>query len=209
MHVLRAAALRARGRQGRRAAPRRGLLRPARGEDARPGAVPELSEPMPELRGERVRSRRWRPGTPNAARHAAEPRWRTGGGRRRKTSRSRRAHGHPPRDLVEDELAGMIQFSEENEPDYRHAEVDIFLTSGIARPRAWHRRDGHVLRPPDGGPRPPSAWSCRWTPRTCRRCGATRAPGSAAWGSRATADATTARAVGATSTSWSWCGRRP
>lgn len=29
--------------------------------------------------------------------------------------------------LVEEELAGMIQFSEEEEPDYRHAEVDVFL----------------------------------------------------------------------------------
>lgn len=30
--------------------------------------------------------------------------------------------------LVGDELAGMIQFSEENEPDYRHAEVDVFVS---------------------------------------------------------------------------------
>jgi aminoglycoside 6'-N-acetyltransferase len=29
--------------------------------------------------------------------------------------------------LVEGEPAGMVQFSEENEPDYRHAEIDIFL----------------------------------------------------------------------------------
>ncbi|HEX2232250.1 MAG TPA: GNAT family protein [Thermoleophilaceae bacterium] len=28
---------------------------------------------------------------------------------------------------VEDEPAGMIQYAEENEPDYRHAEIDIFL----------------------------------------------------------------------------------
>jgi RimJ/RimL family protein N-acetyltransferase len=29
--------------------------------------------------------------------------------------------------LVESEPAGMIQFTEESDPDYRHAEVDIFL----------------------------------------------------------------------------------
>jgi RimJ/RimL family protein N-acetyltransferase len=29
--------------------------------------------------------------------------------------------------FVGDELAGMLQYSEENEPDYRHAEIDIFL----------------------------------------------------------------------------------
>lgn len=29
--------------------------------------------------------------------------------------------------VVDEELTGMVQFSEENEPDYRHAEVDIFL----------------------------------------------------------------------------------
>lgn len=31
--------------------------------------------------------------------------------------------------LVEDLVAGMIQFNEENDPDYRQAEIDIFLTS--------------------------------------------------------------------------------
>jgi aminoglycoside 6'-N-acetyltransferase len=34
--------------------------------------------------------------------------------------------------LVGDELAGMIQFTEENEPDWRNAEIDIFLDA------AWH-----------------------------------------------------------------------
>jgi aminoglycoside 6'-N-acetyltransferase len=29
--------------------------------------------------------------------------------------------------FVEDDVAGMVQYSEENEPDYRHAEIDIFL----------------------------------------------------------------------------------
>jgi aminoglycoside 6'-N-acetyltransferase len=29
--------------------------------------------------------------------------------------------------LVEDEPAGMLQYTEENEPDYRSAEIDIFL----------------------------------------------------------------------------------
>jgi aminoglycoside 6'-N-acetyltransferase len=29
--------------------------------------------------------------------------------------------------VVGDEPAGMVQYSEENEPDYRHAEIDIFL----------------------------------------------------------------------------------
>jgi RimJ/RimL family protein N-acetyltransferase len=29
--------------------------------------------------------------------------------------------------FVGDERAGMVQYSEENEPDYRHAEIDIFL----------------------------------------------------------------------------------
>lgn len=33
--------------------------------------------------------------------------------------------------LVGDELAGMIQFSEENEPDYRHAEVDVFVSPAV------------------------------------------------------------------------------
>jgi aminoglycoside 6'-N-acetyltransferase len=32
--------------------------------------------------------------------------------------------------LVDGEPAGMIQFTEEKEPDYRHAEVDIFLDPG-------------------------------------------------------------------------------
>jgi RimJ/RimL family protein N-acetyltransferase len=31
----------------------------------------------------------------------------------------------------EDEPAGMVQYSEENEPDYRHAEIDIFLGPGF------------------------------------------------------------------------------
>jgi aminoglycoside 6'-N-acetyltransferase len=35
---------------------------------------------------------------------------------------------------VEDELIGLIQYSEENEPDYRHAGIDIFLHP------AWHGR---------------------------------------------------------------------
>ena len=29
--------------------------------------------------------------------------------------------------FVGDEVAGMLQYTEENEPDYRHAEIDIFL----------------------------------------------------------------------------------
>ena len=29
--------------------------------------------------------------------------------------------------VADEEVVGMIQFSEENEPDYRHAEMDIFL----------------------------------------------------------------------------------
>ncbi len=29
--------------------------------------------------------------------------------------------------LVEDELAGMIQYFEENDPEYRHASIDVFL----------------------------------------------------------------------------------
>ena len=29
--------------------------------------------------------------------------------------------------LVDGEAAGMVQYTEENEPDYRHAEIDIFL----------------------------------------------------------------------------------
>ena len=31
--------------------------------------------------------------------------------------------------VVDGEVAGMIQFSEENEPDYRNVEIDIFLTT--------------------------------------------------------------------------------
>ena len=31
--------------------------------------------------------------------------------------------------LLDDEVTGLIQFSEENEPDYRHAEVDIYLAA--------------------------------------------------------------------------------
>jgi len=31
--------------------------------------------------------------------------------------------------LLDGETVGMIQFSEEPEPDYRHAEIDIFLTT--------------------------------------------------------------------------------
>jgi len=38
--------------------------------------------------------------------------------------------------LIGSELAGMIQFTEENEPDYRHVEVDVFLAP------AWHGQ-GH------------------------------------------------------------------
>jgi aminoglycoside 6'-N-acetyltransferase len=29
--------------------------------------------------------------------------------------------------LVDDEIAGMVQYTEEDEPDYRHAELDVFL----------------------------------------------------------------------------------
>ncbi|MGA8016696.1 MAG: GNAT family protein, partial [Candidatus Dormiibacterota bacterium] len=29
--------------------------------------------------------------------------------------------------LVQDAVVGMIQFSEENEPDYRHASIDLFI----------------------------------------------------------------------------------
>jgi aminoglycoside 6'-N-acetyltransferase len=35
--------------------------------------------------------------------------------------------------LVENEIAGLIQFTEENEPDYRHASIDIFLDPGLHR----------------------------------------------------------------------------
>jgi len=33
--------------------------------------------------------------------------------------------------LVDGEVAGMIQCTEENEPDYRNAEIDIFLDAGL------------------------------------------------------------------------------
>lgn len=33
--------------------------------------------------------------------------------------------------VVDGELAGMIQFTEENEPDYRHVEVDVFVSPTV------------------------------------------------------------------------------
>jgi len=33
--------------------------------------------------------------------------------------------------VVEDEVVGMAQFSEEEEPDYRHAEIDVFLDPAV------------------------------------------------------------------------------
>lgn len=33
--------------------------------------------------------------------------------------------------IVDGEIAGLVQYSEENEPDYRHASMDIFLSEGV------------------------------------------------------------------------------
>ncbi|NLU69316.1 aminoglycoside 6'-N-acetyltransferase [Streptomyces sp. HNM0574] len=33
--------------------------------------------------------------------------------------------------LVDGQLAGAVQYAEENEPEYRHAGIDIFLTTGL------------------------------------------------------------------------------
>ena len=38
--------------------------------------------------------------------------------------------------LVEGELAGLIQYYEENEPDFRHAGIDLFLSARLPGPRA-------------------------------------------------------------------------
>jgi len=91
--------------------------------------VPELQEPMPELRGAGVTLE------PLAAGH--EDRLRA----IRETPEVAVRWGpleddFPLEDepkstrfaiLVDGEVAGMIQFQEETEPDYRHAEVDLFL----------------------------------------------------------------------------------
>ncbi len=97
------------------------------------------------------------------------------------------------------ELAGMIQFSEEHEPDYRHAEVDIFLGPafqgrGLGTDAMVALCD-HLM-----APAATTGSCCPPTPRMSPRCAATRRRASAAWGSRATAGATTAPAGGATST---------
>lgn len=51
--------------------------------------------------------------------------------------------------FVGDEPAGMVQYSEENEPDYRHAEIDIFLdppfhNRGLG-PDAMRTLIGHLM----------------------------------------------------------------
>lgn len=33
--------------------------------------------------------------------------------------------------LVDDEVSGMVQYGEENDPDYRHASIDIFLDPAV------------------------------------------------------------------------------
>ena len=91
--------------------------------------MPELQQPMPESRGERVTL------VPMEAGHAE--RLRT----IRATQEGADWWGLPEDDfplddeptatrfaiVTDDQVTGLIQFSEENEPDYRHAEVDIYL----------------------------------------------------------------------------------
>jgi len=91
--------------------------------------VPELQEPLPELRGEGVVLR------PLEAAHVEGLR-----AIRQKPEVSD-WWGEPEDDFplddeptaarytifVDEQVAGMVQFNEENEPDYRNAEVDIFL----------------------------------------------------------------------------------
>jgi len=92
--------------------------------------VPELQEPMPEIGGERVTL------VPMEVGHAERL-------HAIRATPEVAAWWGPPEDdfplgdeptatrfaiVADDEVEGLIQFSEENEPDYRHAEVDVYIS---------------------------------------------------------------------------------
>lgn len=92
---------------------------------------------LPELRGERILLRSLEPGDAESLRAIRrEPEVADWWGPLEEDFPWEEPTAHRFAVLVEDQLAGMIQFSEENEPDYRSVEVDVFLGS------AWHGQ-GH------------------------------------------------------------------
>ena len=55
------------------------------------------------------------------------------------------------RSFVDGEVAGMIQYFEENDEEFRHASIDLFLGAPLPRPRPRYGR-----RPDDGAPPDPT-----------------------------------------------------
>jgi len=52
-------------------------------------------------------------------------------------------------------VRGMVQYGEEDEPDYRHASIDIFLDPYGARARCWSRSRGNGGLAPGSRQGPP------------------------------------------------------
>ena len=89
--------------------------------------------------------------------------------------------------VVEGVPAGLIQYGEEEEPNYRHAWIDIFVDPRA--PPAGHlpRRDRDAAAPPDRGSRPPPG-DHRSDGRERRRACVLRAGGLPARGGDAAAE---------------------
>ena len=104
---------------------------------------------------------------------------------------------------VDGQIAGLIQYGEEDEPEYRHAWMDIFVATEF-QPRHRHRR-GQAARPPPGRgawPPPPDDRPRRSTtppPSGPTRRRASSASASCGWPSAAP------RAYGVMLSSWSRC----
>lgn len=97
----------------------------------------QLSEQTPELRGARVVLRRLREeDVPTVLRIAREPeveaRWpRANAEDFTKLARGEEADTVGWCVLVDGQVAGLIQYWEETDPDYRHAGIDIILSSAF------------------------------------------------------------------------------